>query len=133
MKTATDVLQDYKKLYDEGALTDSEYTYLKKHLLDMGNRQLEDLGGYDLTTGEKRRELKSNVTEKIILGVILVVFALIIVGCVNFIRDASSSTPDYTTYYDDENGNGEFDKGEWNWTEDEDGNVVDIDNDGSNF
>ena len=37
------------------------------------------------------------------------------------------------TYYQDDNGNGQLDRGEWNYTEDEDGNVVDVDDDLSNY
>ena len=50
---------------------------------------------------------------------------------VDFFGDDSS--PDYETTYQDDNGNGTLDPGEWNYTVDEDGNVVDIDDDGSNF
>ena len=133
MKTATEILQDYKRLYDQGALTDPEYSYMKKHLLSMGNRQFEDDKKFKMTSAQNKREAKSNIIMKVVVGIIIAVVVFVVVGCFDFVHNAVDSGPDYNTYYQDENGNGEFDKGEWNWTEDEDGNVVDIDNDGSNF
>ena len=47
--------------------------------------------------------------------------------------DSSSSDDDYTTYYIDDNDNGKLDRGESNYTEDPDGNVVDWDEDLSNY
>ena len=70
-------------------------------------------------------------------GCLIVVVAIIVImlmGCSSILSDSfGSSSGDYETYYQDDNGNGKLDKGEWNWTEDSDGNVVDIDNDGSNW
>jgi hypothetical protein len=70
-------------------------------------------------------------------GCLIVVIAIIVImlmGCSSLLSDSGgSSSGDYETYYQDDNGNGKLDRGEWNWTEDSDGNVVDIDNDGSNF
>lgn len=132
MKT-TELISNYKKLYDVGTITSDEYSYLKKHLLDMGNRELDDSGDILLTSGGKDKLNKTNNKIKIAVFIVIAILVAALVGCVNFIKSSTSSGPDYETYYQDDNDNGKLDKGEWNWTQDEDGNVVDIDNDGSNF
>ncbi len=65
---------------------------------------------------------------------ILAIVVFIFIGCSSMLSDSGgSSSMEYETYYQDDNGNGQLDRGEWNWTQDSDGNVVDIDNDGSNW
>lgn len=88
---------------------------------------------------ENNEERKKESKEKAGSIIALVVVLAIIVGicllgfkaCTWLFSDDDSD--DYVTYYQDDNGNGELDQGEWNYTEDEDGNVVDIDDDLSNF
>lgn len=143
MKTTTSLIQEYKGLYDEGTLTLDEYNYLKKHLLDLGDAQFEEEGNIleasrQRVDNEKKEEKKRKLSTigGVIVGIIFVVSILSLLimgfkGCAAFFSD--DDLGDYETYYEDDNGNGKLDNGEWNYTVDEDGNVVDIDDDLSNF
>ena len=143
MKSTTDLIQEYKELFDEGVLTLDEYNYLKKHLLDLGDFEFQEeeniLDKSSRRIDEEYRSIKK-VERNEMMGcigaiacfVLLIIFAVFIFrGCVDYLGDTDS--PDYETYYEDDNGNGELDPGEWNYTVDEDGDVVDIDNDLNNF
>ena len=83
----------------------------------------------------KREESQQKAGSIIILVVVFaIIIGILLLGfkaCSWLLSDDTSD--DYTTYYQDDNGNGQLDQGEWNYTEDEDGNVVDIDDDLSNF
>lgn len=145
MRSTTGIIQEYKTLFDEGALTSDEYNFLKNALLKQGDRQFEE--GDDIFVAsrqkirakkkdERRRVLSDLASKAITIAVIAGIIILCIIifkGCVGFISDLGSDTPDYETYYQDDNGNGQLDQGEWNYTVDEGGNIVDIDDDLSNF
>ena len=68
----------------------------------------------------------------LVIVLIVLMIGMIFIGCHNFFSDIDDG-PDYETHYIDENGNGKLDQGEDNYTQDEDGNIVDIDDDHSNF
>lgn len=142
MKTTTDLIQDYKILFDEGALTESEFSYLKNQLLKGGDHQYEDDSDVHQTTKEKNLAIRQKKADTVSSGIAKGIAAVIIGGIlllgiiigkviieVLFFDDSG----DYVTYYEDDNGDGTLDPGEWNYTEDPDGNIVDIDDDGNNF
>ena len=96
----------------------------------------------ELEAVEKQVKVNQRTTERKTdsrmtrLAVVVLVAALICAGFVVYKVIAWFNAPsddDYVTYYVDENGNGQLDQGEGNYTVDEDGNVVDTDEDLNNF
>lgn len=92
------------------------------------------------TSEEKQKIYDNNPTYrkfiKACLWGIIILIGLALFSCGRVIYTALTSpdnSSDYTTYYNDENGNGQLDRGEGNYTVDEDGNVVDWDEDNNNF
>lgn len=118
-------------------LTFAFITYLEWDLIPcilscvlLGGGLLSLIGGIDILGKDNPRV--GNIERWITIVFYICIFAIIMMGCVNFFSDIDSG-PDYETYYIDDNGNGKLDRGEGNYTTDEDGNVVDWDEDGNNF
>ena len=119
-KRATEEYRQAIKQYEEENGCDApDYVYQR---LDSIKRQ--------------RTHEKFGKMSKIIYGIVGVIVILILFGIIKFgiwLFSDIDSGPDYTTYYNDENGNGKLDRGEGNYTTDEDGNVVDWDEDNNNW
>ena len=136
MKTATDLIRDYKGLLDEGVLSQGEYDFLKNKLMEQGDAKY-DVGGLNIWEKEKVQPdgtaAASSAGSIIAVIIMVIIIAAMIAGCSWLFSDSGGSSPTYETYYEDDNGNGKLDKGEFNWTTDGDGQIVDIDFDGNNF
>ncbi len=140
MKTTTDLIREYNILHNQEIITDEEHNYLKKHLLDLGDAKFAEEGDVldaSLQNVAKARKQDAKDTFSKAIGVLIIgaIIIAIIIGftsCVGYLFGGSSG-PSYETTYQDDNGNGQLDQGEWNYTTDDHGNVVDVDDDLNNF
>ena len=136
MKTS-ELLKEYKQLFDSGAITEEEFAFIKKELMDQGDKEHLSLSEEKEKADSEREKKKTERGEKgVLIGcaiIMIVIVVFVLKGCVWLFSDLGSENGNYTTYYQDDNGNGKLDQGEWNYTEDDDGNVVDVDDDGSNW
>lgn len=113
----------------------------KIDLIEKATKFIEELDEVEHKAIADQYRVKRNKEsrENIYVKIIVVVFIVLLI-CAGFLvfqlgscMLSSSDDSEYTTHYQDDNGNGKLDQGEWNYTVDDNGDIVDIDDDLSNF